>query len=287
MVFLEDLEHPESALILNDGSIIISEAGKERGCLIRVSASGKKRHIFARLDRPGGLLQNPYDGSIWVTETRQSSVLRLNSDGSLAERFSGDSDTPLLWPNGMTLGPDGAIYLTDSGIRVTDLITAGRANPDIWEGPMQGKLFRLDPISKQLDCLDDGFRFASGIAFAPDGKLYISESVTGNIYRYPFTDRLEVASRERFVTVTDAAGPCRVAGPDGITFDTEGNLYVAMFGQGHVATVTANGDIQRTIVTRGSCPMDVIFGGKDNNRLYITEYQRGRVEMVEVSASIR
>lgn len=283
MIFVEGLEYPESVLILNDGSLIISEVGQERGRLVRIAASGKERHVFAQVDRPNGILQDNHDGSIWVAETREPSLIRLNPDGSLAERLSEGSESPFLWPNDMTLGPDGAIYLTDSGIRVADLITEGGADPEVWEGPMQGKLFRIDPVSKQVDCLDDGFRFVNGIAFAPDGKLYLSESVTGNIYRYPFTDKLEVSSREWFVSVTDTAGPCRVVGPDGITFDREGNLYVAMFGQGHVATVYPNGDIHRTIVTRGPCPTDVVFGAKGSKRLYITEYQRGRVETTEVS----
>ncbi|WP_422136432.1 MULTISPECIES: SMP-30/gluconolactonase/LRE family protein [unclassified Endozoicomonas] len=282
MIFVDGLEYPVSALILNDGSLVVSEVGEERGRLTRVSASGKHRHVFAQVDRPNGILQDNHDGSIWVAETREPSLLRLNPDGSLAERLYGDGENPFLWPNDMTLGPEGAIYLTDSGIRVADLITREGPDPEVWEGPMQGKLFRIDPVSKQVDCLDDGFRFANGIAFAPDGKLYLSESATGNIYRYPFTDRLEVSSREQFVSVTDTAGPCRVVGPDGISFDKEGNLYVAMFGQGHVATVTPDGEIHRTIVTRGSCPTDVVFGGKGSKRLYITEYQRGRVEITEV-----
>ncbi|MGI9282947.1 MAG: SMP-30/gluconolactonase/LRE family protein [Endozoicomonas sp.] len=282
MIFVEGLEHPESALRLNDGSWLISEIGSEKGRLIRVSASGKERHVFAQIDRPNGILQDPHDGSIWVAETREPSLIRLNPDGSIAETLSGNAACPFLWPNDMTLGPDGAIYLTDSGIRVSDLITAEGPDPEIWKGRMQGKLFRIDPVSKQVDCLDQGFCFANGIAFGPDGKLYISESATGHIYRYKFTDRLEVSSRELFVSVTDTSGPCRVVGPDGIAFDSKGNLYVAMFGQGHIATVYPSGEIHRTIVTRGSCPTDVIFGAPGSQKLYITEYQRGRVEMAEV-----
>ncbi|WP_051786345.1 SMP-30/gluconolactonase/LRE family protein [Endozoicomonas numazuensis] len=282
MIFVEGLEHPESVMRLSDGGWLISEVGQESGRLIRVSASGKERSVFAQIGRPNGILQDPRDGCIWVAETLEPSLVRIRPDGSVAETISGNSECPFLWPNDMALGPDGAIYLTDSGIRVSDLITKDGPDPEIWEGQMKGKLFRIDPVSKRVDCLDQGFYFANGIAFAPDGKLYISESVTGHIYRYEFTDRLVVSSRELFVSVTDTSGPCRVVGPDGITFDTKGNLYVAMFGQGHVATVYPNGEIHRTIVTRGSCPTDVVFGGDGSKRLYIAEYQRGRVEIAEV-----
>ncbi|WP_062264148.1 SMP-30/gluconolactonase/LRE family protein [Endozoicomonas arenosclerae] len=282
MIFVEGLDHPESALRLNDGSWLISEVGHDKGRLIRVSESGKESKLFAQLNRPNGILQDPHDGSIWVAETREPSLLKLNPDGTVCETITGSAECPFLWPNDMALGPDGAIYLTDSGIHVDDLITEDGPDPEIWEGSMRGKLFRIDPVSKQVDCLDQGFCFANGIAFAPDGRLYISESATGHIYRYEFARSLVVSSREIFVSVTDTSGPCRVVGPDGIAFDENGNLYAAMFGQGHVATVYPNGEIHRTIVTRGSCPTDVVFGAPGSQKLYITEYQRGRIEMADV-----
>ena len=32
--------------------------------------------------------------------------------------------------------------------------------------------------------LDSGLRFSNGIAFGPDKNLYVSESLTGMVYRY-------------------------------------------------------------------------------------------------------
>jgi gluconolactonase len=282
MIFLEGLEHPESLLLMKDGSWLVSEVAPGNGKLTRVSALGKERKTFAGIGRPNGLLRDPVDGGVWVAETWGGSLVKLRSDGKEMGEVRSDGQRDFLWPNDMVLGPDDHIYMTDSGILARDLITDDGPDPDVWEGEMQGRLFRINPADWSVECLDEGFRFANGIAFGPDGKLYLNETVTGNIYRYEFTDRLLVETRELFVCVTDSTGPCRVVGPDGMTFDQEGNLYVAMFGQGHVATVYPNGEIHRTIVTRGSCPTDVSFGVKGSRQLYISEYQRGRIEIASV-----
>ena len=218
---------------------------------------------------------------MWVAESWEPSLVRISEDGSARVIARGNQDQLFLWPNDLVWGPDKAIYMTDSGIAVHDLLEGSQVKPDAWQQPMDGKLYRIDPDTERVECLDSGYQFANGIAFGPDGGLYVAEMVTGHIFRYDFTDRLEVNSKILYASVIDKTGPHRVVGPDGITFDKDGNLYAALFGQGHVAVVDPSGHVVRRLVTRGSSPTNLAFGS--DGRLYVTEFQRGQIEILDVS----
>lgn len=220
---------------------------------------------------------------VWVAETWQPSLIKFDETGQEILKIDSCGDLPFMWPNDLVYGPDGCIYLTDSGTLVRDLIKDGRLDPEVWSSSMKGRLFRIDPVTLSVECLDDGLLFANGIAFGPDGNLYVAETVTGLIYRYVFSSHFEPASKEIFVNVIDSSGPCRVVGPDGITFDQKGNLYAAIFGQGHIACVSPEGIVSRSIVTRGFCPTNVTFGPEGSRQLYVTEYQRGRIEVFDLT----
>ena len=283
MIFAEGLEHPEAPLLLDNHDWLVAEMAMGTGRLTRLSACGHHRQTFAICARPNGLLLDKDGKSVWVAETWQPSLIKLDETGKEVVRLDACGDLSFLWPNDLVYGPDGYIYLTDSGIRVKDLIKEECLDSDVWNSPMKGRLFRIDPVTLDAECLDDSLRFANGLAFGPDGHLYLAETVTGIIYRYALPSRNKSVSKEIFINVIDSSGPSRIVGPDGITFDQAGNLYAAIFGQGHVACVSPEGVISRNLVTRGSCPTNVAFGPAGSNRLYVTEYQRGRIETFELT----
>lgn len=281
MVFCEGLEHPEAPVRLQDGSWLVVQMQMGSGSVCRVSADGKEVNVLKQTGRPNGLLAGK-NGEIWVAETWEPSLISISADGSSRVIARGNRDRLFLWPNDLVWGPDGAIYMTDSGVLVSELISTDGIVPGRWNEPMEGRLYRIDPETEKVVCLDSGFQFANGLAFGPDGRLYVAEMVTGHIYRYDFTSQLEVNSRILFASVIDKTGPNRVVGPDGLTFDKVGNLYAAMFGQGHVAVVEPSGHVFRRITTKGSSPTNLAFGDKGSNQLYVTEYQRGQIEVLTV-----
>ena len=283
MIFCSDLDHPECPVRMPDGSWLIVQMNMGEGEVSQISADGAQIKTIRKTGRPNGIAKDDR-GNIWVAETLDPSLIKISPDGSARTISRGNAHQLFLWPNDLVVGPDGAIYMTDSGVHVSELMTPNGPDPEVWRTTMNGCLYRIDPQTEQVECLDSGFQFANGLAFGPDGRLYVAETVTGNIYRYDFTDRLEINSRVLFVTVTDQSGPRRVAGPDGIAFDEEGNLYAAIFGQGHVAMVEPSGAIRRHLVTRGSCPTNLAFGPKGSKQIYITEYQRGQIEVLAVQS---
>ena len=281
MIFTEDLEYPEAPVLLSDGSWLVAEMSMGNGKLTRVSACGKHHSPWVATGRPNGLLQDK-EKFTWVAESYPPSLLRVSPEGEKRTILESCDGQPFLWPNDLVLGPDGAIYMTDSGIEVSRLIGEDGLNESAWDEPMDGRLFRVDPASHQIECLDQGYRFANGLAFGPDGKLYVNEMVTGHVYRYNFDGKLLPHTKELFASVIDPTGPARIVGPDGMAFDKAGNLYICLFGQGHIAVVAPDGQINRSIVTRGACPTNLAFGPKGSHSIYVTEFKRGRIETFSV-----
>lgn len=113
---------------------------------------------------------------------------------------------------------------------------------------------------------DAGFASCNGPAFSPDGRvLYFSDSVGRRILAYdvsPATRRL--SNRRVFASFTPQEGL-----PDGLTVDSEGGVWCALYGGGCVVRFSSDGSLHsRHAVT---CPVTaaVAFGGPDLTTLFV------------------
>lgn len=281
MIFCQGLDHPECPVRMPDGSWLFVQMNMGKGTVCRVDADGKQVRTIRETGRPNGIVTDSH-GHIWVAESLEPSLIKISSDNRTRTVARGCGQAPFLWPNDLVFGPDGAIYMTDSGVKATDLLGVDGPDEKVWESPMSGCLYRIDPLTEVVECLDSGYQFANGLAFGPDDRLYVAETVTGNIYRYDFKEQLDIDSRRLFASVIEQPAQRKIVGPDGMAFDDEGNLYVAIFGQGHVAMVEPSGKIHRHLVTEGACPTNLAFGPSGSRQLYVTEYERGQIEILAV-----
>jgi gluconolactonase len=280
MIFADGLSIPEGPVALADGSWLVVEMGPDRGCVTHMSADGKTKRCIVKTGRPNGLAVDR-DGNIWVAESQIPSLLRVSLDGDLVVFLTECDGEAFLFPNDLAFGPDGHLYMTDSGITFRDFVPGGKLREDYEDIEYDGRVYRIDIATKEITKLDAGIRFTNGICFDADNNLYVNETITGMVYKYAWDDG-KIGPREDFGNVISADAPAGIKGPDGMKFGLDGNLYVAVFVQGDVTVLGPDGKVVRRIKTAGSQPTNLAFGLPGDNRIYVTEDEIGSLEVFDV-----
>lgn len=205
------LEHPESAVGGPDGRVFVSTIGAFEvdgdGAIVVIDASGKKV-LASGLDDPKGI--DLHGGCLYVADNTR--VLRINMQGKV-DVIAEAADFPRTptFLNDLEIGPDGSVYVSDSGTeqgegagiyrigpdgKVTDVTGPNREklkrpNGLLMDGPGQllvadfgtGELFRLELASGDLTKLNHGFGGADGLVRDQAGRLYVSDWGGGQVYR--------------------------------------------------------------------------------------------------------
>jgi len=171
--------------------------------------------------------------------------------------------------------------MTDSGILFEEF---SRISPirNAYKSQIDGRVFVIDPRHGETDVLDSGLSFANGIALDADGEyLYVSETLTGNIFRY----RLPDGKRETFANVMENPSESydAIAGPDGMAFGLDGRLYVAVLTEACVAVVSQTGIVAERIPVPGSFPTNIAFDARGRTRIMVTEGSTNSLFFQEVS----
>jgi gluconolactonase len=282
MIFATGFSAPEGPVALPDGTWLIVEGGAERGCVTHISADGQTKRIIKKTGRPNGLAVDA-DGVIWVAESKTPSLVRLTMEGKAEVVASAGDGEAFMFPNDLCFGPDGGLYLTDSGVLIENFAPNNQVRTDYMNANYDGRVYRVDVKTGKVRKLDTGVKFTNGIAFGPDRLLYANETLTGNVYRYEWK-RGEIAGpRILFGNVIRPGAPPGWKGPDGMAFSTDGRLYVAVFGQGDVTVLGTKGEVVERISTAGKLPTNVAFALPGRNRIHVTEYEFGQVEAYDVA----
>jgi gluconolactonase len=280
-IITTDLELPEGPVPLPDGAWLVTELDTNRGTVVRITADGTREPI-AKTGRPNGLARRR-DGSFWVCESLYPALIRLELSGEFTREVEEVEGRPLLWPNDLCFGPDGALYVTDSGILVGDLLIDGKPIEGAESVTTDGIIFRYDPDTGEVSLIDEGLQFANGIAFGPDGLMYANETLTGDVWRYRIEDGKGIGDRELFGNVLDPDyDKPGMRGPDGMKFSSDGRLWVAVFGQGDLTVLDRDGAVEQRILAEGRSPTNLSFGFEGDTRLYIVEDEKGSLSWIDV-----
>jgi len=280
-IFARHLGFPEAPVLLPDGNFLFTEMTAETGWVIWFSADGRTRRVVAKTGRPNGLAQDR-NGAIWVAESVQRALLKLDLDGGYEAFAKAGEGQPFLFLNDLAFAPNGDLYLTDSGILQHEFAPDGALNPEWKNLDYDGRVYRIDVNSGEVETIDQGLRFTNGIAFGPDQNLYVAETLTGMIHRYAWREGRVVSGRTAFGSAIDPDGPEGLRGPDGMKFGADGNLYIAVFGQGIVTVLDPTGTVVRRIKTEGHWCTNLAFGKKGEQSIYLTEAETGTVQRIEV-----
>ncbi|MET0749264.1 MAG: SMP-30/gluconolactonase/LRE family protein [Rhizobium sp.] len=268
------LQQPDGPVGLADGCVALVEMDDDRRCLAIIEADGRRREVCKPGGRPTGLALDG-DGCFWVAGGPDNSLVRLASDGRLLQMIEGSDSGPFVLPHDLAFGPDGLLYMSDSGVRIADLLIGRTIRPDFLNAAYNGRIYQIDPgEGRVLRSLATGLLLANGIAFDSSGRLYYSEMLTGNIYRQVPGGRQEI-----FAHALRAPNGGRLKGPAGLAFDREDTLYCALYGQGDICLIDPSGKISGHIRTNGALPSNLAFT-PDGKHLLITEQEHGVVERI-------
>ncbi|MGO4567054.1 SMP-30/gluconolactonase/LRE family protein [Rhizobium sp. 2YAF20] len=268
----------EGPVVMSDGSFWAVEMAAGRACVSRVSY---KDGIVPTIDvggRPNGMTIDGED-RLWVAEARHGEVICYGRTGEILRTIAHPTKR-FLWANDLRFGPNGLLYLTDSGILDTKFITGTSHDPAYRTFDYEGCIFEIDPVAaKVLRTIDAGLMFANGLAFHEDGTLYVNETLTGNVYRYDLTQA--DPKRQYFGNVHQHGTYPDWSGPDGMAFGVDGRLYCTVYGEGGISVLDTNGNLVDVISTNGSRATNIAFIGNTATAI-VTEVEHSAVELVEM-----
>jgi gluconolactonase len=282
-VFADGLLDPEGPTLLRDGSWMVTQMHPERGCITWLSADGGERRDLGVSGQPNGIAIDG-EGVAWIAESANPpSLKRMWPGGECELVLSGFFGAPFLFPNDLCFGPDGGLYMTDSGVYRAELARV----PEVerFGYPVDGRVFRIDTEMLTIDRVASAIQFANGLAFGPDRALYVAESFTGRVLRYGLGDDGDaLRTTEVFAELRneEKIRQGMIGRPDGMAFAENGDLYVAMSGEGDVAVVGSDGLVKHRIELEDESPTNVAFGPKGSGDLYMTCGTLGRVEVHHV-----
>jgi gluconolactonase len=97
------------------------------------------------------------------------------------------------------------------------------------------------------------------------------------VWRMPFMKDGSVSKVGRFCSTFGASGP------DGLTMDKAGRLFVAHASLGHVFVFAQSGELTARIKScAGLSCTNVAIGGANSDRLYVTESATGTVLVADI-----
>ena len=282
-IFVDDLKNPEAPVLLADGSMCLVEMHPDRGWILWLSADGAQRRVIAKTGRPNGMTLAA-DGTLWVAESvNPPSLLHVTLEGKVDVVATSAEGKDFLFPNDLRFGPDGALYMTDSGVRMAEWRNV--RPEDRQSVKSEGRVYRIDTKTGQAAIFAEGYEFTNGICFGPDNSLYVAATQSGLIYRHRWDRAALSREREVFGSVIDTdRAPLGFRGPDGMTFGQDDNLYVAVVGQQDVTVLGPSGGVVRRIELAGPAPTNVAFGLPGSGKLFVTEQGVGHLEVHAVDA---
>lgn len=155
-------------------------------------------------------------------------------------------------PNDLVMDRTGGVYFTDPRYRA----------PDPWPQGTEAVYYRA--ADGTVTRLIDDRTAPNGVILSPDeSTLYVIPSMEEQMWSYPVLSPGKIGSGKVFCKLKQPAGRSN-AGGDGLTIDTQGNLYITT---GLGLQIFSPDGAALGIIALPEHPANVTFGGKT---LYVT-----------------
>jgi gluconolactonase len=237
----------EGATCDREGNVYFTDQPNDR--IHKWSVDGKLSTFMEPAGRSNGMMFDPA-GNLFACADGKNELWLITPEKKITVLVKDYKGKLLNGPNDVWLRPDGGLYFTDPFYK-RDYWKRGPKEQDV-EG-----VYFLSADRKTLRRVVDDLKQPNGITGTPDGKtLYVADIAAGKTYAYQINPDGSLAGKRLH---------CE-AGSDGMTIDSEGNLYLT---RGGVLVFDRTGKKIATIDVPEQ-PANVCFGGKDRKTLFMT-----------------
>jgi gluconolactonase len=252
-----EFQFTEGATCDREGNVYFTDQPNDR--IMKWSVDGKLSVFMKPANRSNGMMFDP-KGNLYSCADEKNELWLITPQKKVTVLVKEYKGKLLNGPNDVWIRPDGGLYFTDPWYK-----------RDWWKrGPqeqeVQGVYF-LAPEKKaakqpggpeRLSRVIDDLKTPNGITGTPDGKtLYVSDLAGERTYAYDIRPDGSLGNKRLF---------CEM-GSDGMTIDSEGNVYLT--GKGVTVLDKAGKRIDHIPVPE-NWSANVCFGGKDRKTLFIT-----------------
>lgn len=210
------LDHPSGVAVAADGTVYLSDSGNRR---VRAVAP---------------------DGTISTV----AGTGRAGTAGATLPAGTRGDQVDLLLPQNLAVGPDGSVYIADSGLsQVFRLAPDGRLSALAGTGTP-------GPIGDGGPATAASFGQLGGLAVAPDGTVYIGDTRTHRVRAVASDGTISTVAGNGNSTISAAGGAATtiaVPSPGSLAVDGSGTVWIASgltvrrLSGGKLATVTLPG----------------------------------------------
>lgn len=182
-----------------------------------------------------------------VTGQNSGNVLRYDGvTGDFIEEFIATGSGGMTSPDGITFVPNGNLLVLDLGL--DQILEFNGGNGDF--------IANFGPSGPSGDC----------VVVGPDGNIYACDFFDNQVFRFS-----PDGNGAPFLT--------GIAGPEGLDFDADGNIYVSGCNEDAVRRFDGStGQLIDVFIAPAaglSCPVGVLFGPDGN--LYVSDFDNNRV----------
>lgn len=230
------------------GNVFFTDQPNDR--IMKWSVDGKLSTFMKPAGRANGMYFDS-KGNLIACADEKTELWSITPDGKhtvIAKEFNGKA---LNGPNDVWVCPNGSLYMTDPFYK--------REWWDYSDKPQDGEhVYYLSADHKTIKRVTTDLRQPNGITGTPDGKkLFVADIGAGKTWGFDI---------QPDGSLTNKVLRCEL-GSDGMTIDTEGNLYLT--GRG-VTVFAPSGKKLTNIPVPEGWTANVSFGGKDHKTLFIT-----------------
>jgi len=236
-----------------------------------------------------GPVWNPRCGELWHVDIARGKVHASPPPHTRSVTFDFDGEVSSVVPRargGMIVAIGHEIIGLDAhGVRAG----LARVEPDLvdnrfndcrcdakgrlWAGTMSktrrpgtAALYCLAP-GEPIQRMVAGTTLSNGISWSPSGEqMYFVDSTTQRIDVFDFEPSAGAISNRRTLAYVEPNDGL----PDGIAVDSEGGIWLCLFGGGALRRYSSVGDLEEEIQLPVSSPTCPTFGGPDLGTLYVT-----------------